>query len=395
MTFQIKAEMLLGMANWEKNLKKSSRQLDGFGKSVKTIANGVKAGFGALGVSLSMDFIGNMIKGAEEARRADQRLDKVAKTINVFGKNLPNVTARLKQFADQQEISTGYTAEEIKAAQTKILTYTAVAKSAKTAGGIFDRTTQAAIDLAATGFGSVEGNADTLGKALANPLKGLGALQKQGFTYTKKQKEQFAIWIKQGKLYKAQNFILKDIESQVKGVGAASGSSLQKVSNAIGQMGDAIGEQFLPMVDQLVGWFQSEEGKKAIQDFAAKAKEIGEWFASPEGQKAFAGWMDDLKAMIKLAGDFLGLVGDVAKLLDGESNQRAVLADPNGRMALNPMRGGLGYANTSQQLASGTGPNMAGPAVYISVDPIDGKISRLLKSEAQKKGTTMRRLIGG
>jgi hypothetical protein len=324
-TTQIKAELIVNNSNWQKGLEKAARQTSKFGKSVTAISNGMKAAILGVGTAILTGFVGEWVKAAEEARQADQRLEKVAKTINVFGDQLPSVTKRLKEFADQQEIVTGITAEEIKAAQTKILTYTAVAKSATKMGGIFDRTTMAAIDLAATGFGTVESNADTLGKALANPLKGLAALQKQGFVYSEQQKKQFKVWIDQGKLWKAQEFILKDIESQVQGVAEASGSSLAKFQNAIGQVTDAIGEQFLPLLDRMIDWFKSPSGKKAIQSVIDQIEELGKWFTSKAGQDAMAGWAVNLKNLIKLAGDFLGLVAGVASLLEPKKSTQKKL----------------------------------------------------------------------
>jgi hypothetical protein len=319
----------------------------------------MKAAILGVGTAILTGFVGEWIKAAEEARQADQRLEKVAKTIDVFGKKLPSVTERLKEFADQQEIVTGITAEEIKAAQTKILTYTAVAKSATKMGGIFDRTTMAAIDLAATGFGSVEANADTLGKALANPLKGLAALQKQGFVYSEEQKKQFKVWIDQGKLWKAQEFILKDIESQVQGVAEASGSSLAKFQNAIGQVTDAIGEQFLPLLDRMVDWFKSPSGKKAIQSVIDQVEELGEWFASKKGQDAMKQWAEDLKVMIKLAGDFLGLVRNVASLFDQDAKDKA--------LSKAAQSGGLNYLGGGQTSFMTT-PS-AGPGGQMSTKP--------------------------
>jgi hypothetical protein len=49
MTFDLRAQLLMDLGNWQKGLTRASKQMDGFGKSVKTIANGVK---GAVALSL-------------------------------------------------------------------------------------------------------------------------------------------------------------------------------------------------------------------------------------------------------------------------------------------------------------------------------------------------------
>jgi hypothetical protein len=401
MSLPIKAELLIDLGNWQRGLSKASKQMSGFGKSMKTIANGVKAAFITLGASVLTGFIGQWIEAAEQARQADQRLDQVAKTINIFGKNLPNVTKRLKEFAEQQEIVTGVTAEEIKAAQTKILTYSAVGKSAGKLGGIFDRTTMAAIDLAATGFGSVESNADTLGKALANPLKGLQALTRQGFTYTEKQKKQFAVWIKQGKLYKAQSYILKDIESQVKGVAEASGSSMAKLSNAFGQITDEIGAQFLPMLDKMVKWFQSSEGKKAIQVWIDKINEIGAYFNSPEFAKGLDEWVKRIEGLLKFIGSLLDGLNEFLDNVTGNSDAKRAWEDRRAKWLENQKRmaqerktpeyqqRALKIAENNKELAAAQNVN-----ITINAPNTSGNaVLEALKQTARRRGVPLKLLL--
>lgn len=392
--------------NLARATKGATKQIASLATTSKKVANTMKAAFAGVAAALLTGFISEMVRGAEAARQADQRIDRIAKRIGVFGKGLPSVTARLKEYADTVEISTGVTAEEVKAAQAKILTYSAVAKSAKKLGGIFDRTTMAAIDLAAAGFGSVSGNADTLGKALANPVKGLAALTKQGFVYTDQQKRQFAVWVRQGKLYKAQNFILKDIESQVQGVAAASGLASVKIANALGQIGDEIGNALLPILDELVAFFKSSEGKKAITDFTDKIRELGAWFGSAEGKEALQGWMTDLKNLITLAGEFLGLVTDVKNLFTPATNKT------RDGLATDFSKGEMFAPTTGAELANRLSgnkipqskvnypikPTLPAPVVtqYITINGVvsGNEIVKALRGQASLKGRTIAGLLG-
>jgi len=252
----------------------------------------------------------------------------------------------------------------------------------------------AAINLAATGYGSVESNAESLARALSNPVKGLATLERQGFKYSKRQKEMFKLWVSQGQIAKAQKYILADVESQVNGVAEASGSSLQKISNAFGQMGDAVGEQFLPVIDRMVQWFQGPDGQKAIADFTDKVKKLGDWFMSPDGQKAMESWIEDLKVLISLAGDFLGLVSDVANLLKEKPSQSGAAAISGVKTAY-----GSNYKTTADVINKGTGPMMSTvgnqpPIINVKVNPITGDaVAELLRKGAQRRGIPVGKMI--
>jgi len=73
MTFDLRAQLLVDLGNWQAGLTKASKQMAGFGKSVKTISNGVKAAWA--GVSLVAfgavsDAIVDMTKAAAEDNRS-------------------------------------------------------------------------------------------------------------------------------------------------------------------------------------------------------------------------------------------------------------------------------------------------------------------------------------
>jgi phage-related protein len=119
------------------------------------------------------------------------------------------------------------------------------------AGGAFDRATKAALDLASAGFGTAEGNAVQLGKALQDPVKGLASLAKAGVTFTEQEKENIKALVESGKQLEAQELILKAIENQVGGTAEASASSFDKMKFSIASVSDTFGEMMLPVIDAL------------------------------------------------------------------------------------------------------------------------------------------------
>jgi hypothetical protein len=92
----------------------------------------------------------------------------------------------------------------IKATQAKLLTFKELAATANEIGGNFERTTKAAIDLGAAGFGTAELNAVALGKALNDPIKGISALSRNGITFTESEKDRIKVLVESNKVGEAQ-----------------------------------------------------------------------------------------------------------------------------------------------------------------------------------------------
>ena len=112
--------------------------------------------------------------------------------------------------------------------------YDPVSNEAGDGAQVFDRATAAAADLSAAGFGSMDGAAKMLGKALNDPEAGLTALGRAGVTFTDQQKEQIKTLVESGDTLGAQKIILGEVESQVGGTAAASATAGEKISVAFG-----------------------------------------------------------------------------------------------------------------------------------------------------------------
>jgi len=136
-----------------------------------------------------------------------------------------------------------------------LLTFKSVSADANKVGGVFDRATKAAIDLAAAGFGSVTTNAVQLGKALEDPIKGLAALGKSGVTFTAEQKELIKTLVETGRVAEAQEIILKAIETQVGGTAEATANASDRMKVAFSQLQESLGERLLPVFEKFATFF--------------------------------------------------------------------------------------------------------------------------------------------
>jgi len=165
-------------------LKQAEGALKGFSSSLGKIAL-------AVGAAFSVRAIGNFAKEsvlvAEAAATAQARLEAVAAATGVFGDQTAKVTDRLGEFAKSQEMRIAVDDKVIKGVQAQLLSFKQLSSSADEAGGVFDRVTIAAFDMAGV-VGSAEGNAIALGKALEDPTKGLTALARNGTVFTDQQK---------------------------------------------------------------------------------------------------------------------------------------------------------------------------------------------------------------
>jgi hypothetical protein len=241
--------------------KKEFQSLDGIGAktgfALKKSFLPATAALGAFG-----GFMVGAAKNAEDARIANEKLGSVLDTMG-YG----SATDRVSSYAESLEKSLAVDADVIKATQTKLATFSNLTKSVGQADGAFDRATKAALDMAAAGFGSAEGNAVSLGKALQDPIKGITALGKSGVTFTDQEKEKIKALTESGNLLAAQEIILKAVEGQVGGTAEASASSFDKMKFALAGVSDTFGDMLLPVIDAVVpkiaalsAWAQENPG---------------------------------------------------------------------------------------------------------------------------------------
>jgi phage-related protein len=174
--------------------------------------------------------------------------------MGLFGDSTDEVTKRLVSYAEATARATGIDTNSIKITQAKLLTFKELAASAGELGGEFDRATQAAINLAAAGFGSAETNAVQLGKALQDPIKGLTALSRSGVTFTEVEKERIKTLVESNKVSEAQILILEAIETQVGGTALATANASDRIRVGFTQVQERIGLALLPAFETLTAF---------------------------------------------------------------------------------------------------------------------------------------------
>lgn len=211
------------------------------------LAGGIAAGTVALG---------KMVGEARESERVGKLTESVIKATGGAAKV---TAAQVGALATSISNKTGVDDEAIQSGSNLLLTFKNVRNEAGKGNKVFNEATQAAVDLSAAGFGSIEGSSKMLGKALNDPIAGISALGRAGVTFSEDQKSAIKAMVESGDTLGAQNAILAEVQSQVGGAAAATGTATDKMKTSFGNLGEAIGTSFLPLVDKA-----SEVGAKFL-----------------------------------------------------------------------------------------------------------------------------------
>jgi len=190
---------------------------------------------------------------------------------------------------------TGVEDETIKSGANMLLTFRNVRNEAGAGNDIFNQSTSILTDMTAAMTGgqvTQEGmrkSAIQLGKALNDPITGLGALRRVGVTFTAQQQEQIKALVKSGDTMGAQKIILRELGKEFGGAAAAYATPMTRLHTATQELAEQMGTALLPVISSVATWMTSV-GIPALQ--------------------TFGGWLARNKAwVVPLAGAFASFVG--------------------------------------------------------------------------------------
>lgn len=223
-------------------------RLGGGLSSLAGIAAGVAvAGFAALGAGIASSI--------NEAMKAQDGLVELETVIESTGGVAGVTTEKAQALASSLEAITRFSDDTILSAESMLLTFTNIGKD------VFPMATEMALNLAQK-FGGADQAALMLGKALNDPVEGLGALKRAGAQFTAAQEEMIQKMVAQGDIAGAQKVILGELGTEFGGLAVAAGSTaagkLDIFWNKLGNVQEQIGGAFLPVIglaaDKLSAW---------------------------------------------------------------------------------------------------------------------------------------------
>jgi len=231
----------------EQGISKSSRLVNDFNSTIGSL------GLGAIGAGAAFagmtKFLGDAVGMAREAERIQADLNAtLASTKSVAG-----VTAEeINRMASALSQVTVFEDDTIVSSQAMLLTFTNIGRE------VFPQATEAMLNMAQK-FGSLDAAAIQLGKALNDPILGVGALRRIGVQLTEEQEGQIKKFMEVGDVVSAQKVILGELETQLGGlaraIGQTSEGQLQILQNNLANTQEAIGTGLLPVLEQLTSKF--------------------------------------------------------------------------------------------------------------------------------------------
>jgi hypothetical protein len=208
------------------------------------------------------------VKAAQDSEAATKRL---ALAYKLAGDADGHRAEKAAEYASALQMRIGIEDEDIMLTQAKLASFHNLTTASSDTINAFNRTTEAAHDMAAGGFGDAIGNANALGKALQNPAIGAMALAKSGALNKADLPLIKQIQATKG-LTAAQDFLLKALEKQYKGQAANLMTPAKRTQMELAELSETIGKTILPMFNSLMK--KASDAAASFQKWAANNKPL-------------------------------------------------------------------------------------------------------------------------
>lgn len=245
----------------QKSAEQSERMRTGF------LGAGSAAGLAAVGIGVAVGaWISETGRAMANVERLKAQTDTVVRSMGAAWTD----TDHIVNYANKLEALSGIEMEQVQAGQNLLLTYGNIQNRMGAGNDIFDQATSLMLDLSVATGKDMSGAATLLGKALNDPISGLGALTKVGVQFTDQQKQQITAMVQAGDVMGAQKIILAELTRQfggsAKAFGETTAGQVLKLQNEFGNLSEELLVSLLPtvnaVVDAFVGvvhWLQENE----------------------------------------------------------------------------------------------------------------------------------------
>lgn len=258
---------------------RGSKSLGKIGKVAKTAALGLGT---AAGVGLAWAAKTGWDE-FQEGERVGAQTNAVLKSTG----NIANVSAdHISNLAGALLKKSGVDDDAIQSGENMLLTFTNIRNEVGKGNDIFDQTTKTLLDMSIATGQDMPKAAVMLGKAINDPLKGVGALSRVGVTFTEGQKKMIKSLMESGNVMAAQKIILGELNKEFGGSAEALGKTLpgqiEIAKNTLNNwLGELVGKA-IPYIERFVASLRDHwpEIRAAFARFWGDAKPILEAFLS-------------------------------------------------------------------------------------------------------------------
>lgn len=207
----------LDSANFETGLTAAQKQLRATGRSMQTTGAQIATTGAAMTATITTGFAAlgfHLLKGSQDAAAAAAQVNAALASMgSASGKSFDE----LQKTAEGLRNLTGIDDDDIlKSVTANLLTFGNVS------GDVFDRAQLSILDISARLGTDLQSATLMVGKALNDPIKGLGALRKTGIQFTEQQEKQIKAMVAAGDAAGAQAVMLAELERQFGGAAKAA-----------------------------------------------------------------------------------------------------------------------------------------------------------------------------
>lgn len=225
-----------------------AKRMDAHGQKMQQLGAGMTAG-----VTLPLVALGTVaVKNFMEAEKAQAQLEASLKST---GATAWTSADQMDDLASSMQKKYAVDGDLVKSGASLLLTFTKVKNAAGEGNDVFDRTTKTAIDMSRKLGIDLPAANMLLGKALNDPIKGMGTLRKAGVQLTEQQQEQVRAFIAAGDVMSAQKVILSELETQFSGSAEAYAKTtegqLEAAKLALEDVSEELGAKLVPALTSM------------------------------------------------------------------------------------------------------------------------------------------------
>jgi phage-related protein len=207
----------------------------------------LKPAFGAIGLAVG-GFLKSAIDSAGEMESSEAALRQ---TVKSTGDACGLSAKQMEDLAQKEQGVSTFSKDTIVSGEAVLATFTNIGKK------VFPEASQAMLDVSQKMGKDLPSTAKALGKALNDPVAGLGALGKMGIQFSSSQKETIKTMVKTGDTAGAQGLIIDELNKKFGGQASAAANTFEghqkQMSNEFKTMKETIGVALLPVITQLLG----------------------------------------------------------------------------------------------------------------------------------------------
>jgi hypothetical protein len=273
----------------------ASKSLKDFGELGGQIGSKLQDLGGKMTLGLTVPILAFGALAVKEAATTEAVLADLNAVIKSTGGKAGVSADSVTKYADKMQLLTKFSDDQIISGNAMLLTFTNIGKK------VFPQASDATLDLAQK-FGMDLSQASILlGKALNDPIAGVGALRRIGVQLNDEQEKQIKHFMAINDIASAQKIILGELKTEVGGVAEAYGKTfagqLFIFNNRLDDMKEKIGIQLIP----------------SLIRFMDAAQPLLDWFANASPQTI--DFIISLAGLAAIAGPVTTGIGTIVKVL--------------------------------------------------------------------------------